>query len=224
MKAKSDLKELTQNQLAALFVENGFKALHSQQVFRSLYPKHSQPVLELGRSLTQFMEERFYTSSLELVERQVSKEDTEKFLFSLADGNTVETVAIPGARRLTLCVSSQVGCRYGCMFCVSGRNGFVRNLTAGEMVNQVLGVNKVKGHGKVTNIVFMGVGEPLDNYDHLKKAIEILLDEQGFYFAKKRIIISTCGLLPGIERLIGDRLGCGYPFHCTAPMMRPGTG
>ncbi|MCP4154600.1 MAG: 23S rRNA (adenine(2503)-C(2))-methyltransferase RlmN, partial [bacterium] len=179
---KFDLKEISLRELEDCFVENGFKKFHAGKVYKSLYNKGEERSFRFfPKSLDRFMEDRFYCSSLVVTERRVSQEGTEKFLFQLEDGHSVETVFIPEGHRGTICVSSQVGCKYGCSFCVSGRCGFVRNLSAAEMVNQVVQVMDAVNPGSVSNIVFMGTGEPLDNYDNLIRAIGILREEQGLY-------------------------------------------
>jgi 23S rRNA (adenine2503-C2)-methyltransferase len=142
-------------------------------------------------------------SRLSIAKRIVSEDGTEKFLYRLDDGNTVEGVLIPGPGRLTLCVSSQVGCASGCGFCRTGSGGLVRNLTAAEIVNQFFAVHKVAA-GSITNIVLMGTGEPLSNYDAVKAFVQITTDRYGMGYSGKKVTISTCGIAPMIERLAMD--------------------
>jgi len=130
---------------------------------------------------------------------------TRKILVGLADGETVEEVLIPAPRRRTVCVSSQVGCRFRCAFCASGQAGFRRNLAAGEIVGQILLAARVTER-PLTHVVFMGIGEPLDNYDAVLRAVRIANDRDGLGIGARRITISTCGLVPGIERLAAEGL------------------
>lgn len=139
------------------------------------------------------------------IERSESAADgTEKLLYRLEDGNAVEGVLIPGPERLTLCVSTQVGCASGCAFCLTGSGGLVRNLTAAEIVNQVFAAGRRTAGGELSNLVLMGTGEPLANYDAVKGFVETITDRNGMAFSPKRVTISTCGLAPMIERLAED--------------------
>jgi len=207
---KYDINEFTRDELNALFLEHGFKACHAPEVYKSLYCRRIEDfpgMEELPKRLRRFLEERFYISRLEFKNRMDSRDGTRKFLFSLSDGRSVECVYIPEPRRRTLCVSSQVGCKYGCHFCVSGRGGFGRNLSAAEMVNQVFMADDLIDGEAISNVVFMGTGEPLDNYDNLLRAVDILRDEKGLNIAKRKISLSTCGIVPGIDRLSRDKPG-----------------
>ena len=130
---------------------------------------------------------------------------TRKLLVGLADGEEVEAVLIPAADRRTVCVSSQVGCRFNCAFCASGKLGFRRNLDAGEIVGQVVLAARAYG-ARPSHVVFMGIGEPLDNYDAVLRAVRILNDPEGLGIGARRITISTCGIIPGIQRLAGENL------------------
>ena len=129
-----------------------------------------------------------------------SSTGTRKILSRLHDNELIEEVLIPAEERRTVCVSSQVGCKFGCVFCASGQNGVKRNLSAGEIVGEFLAAQRSYGE-RVTNVVFMGIGEPFDNYDEVMKAIRILNDPEGIGLGARRITISTCGVIPGIERL-----------------------
>ena len=128
-----------------------------------------------------------------------------KLVGELGDGETIETVILPAPRRLTVCVSSQVGCAFQCGFCASGQSGFRRNLEAGEIVGQVMAAMR-EGGEKPTHVVFMGIGEPLDNYDEVLRSVRILNDEHGLKIGARRLTVSTCGIVPGIRRLAGENL------------------
>jgi 23S rRNA (adenine2503-C2)-methyltransferase len=143
----------------------------------------------------------------EIAERQYSSHDKSvKLLLKLSDGDFVETVTMPAGERQTVCVSSQVGCKFHCAFCASGQNGFFRNLTMGEIVSQVLLARDLSPKKKITNLVFMGIGEPLDNYAELLRAVRTLNSAAGLGLGARKITISTCGLVPKIEALSGEGL------------------
>ncbi|HTG00178.1 MAG TPA: 23S rRNA (adenine(2503)-C(2))-methyltransferase RlmN [Nitrospirota bacterium] len=144
-------------------------------------------------------------SRLSVEKRTGSEDGTEKLLYRLDDGNAVEGVLIPGpGGRLTLCVSSQAGCASGCRFCLTGSGGLVRNLTTAEIVNQVFAAHAGVGDTAISNIVLMGTGEPLANYDAVKTFVEIATDRSGMAFSPRKVTISTCGLAPSIEKLAND--------------------
>ena len=140
---------------------------------------------------------------LELVDSRVSQDGTEKYLFSLGDGASIESVLIPDDRRQTLCISTQVGCAMGCSFCATGKTGYVRNLAAGEIVAQVLWVqNRLKAlEQNISNIVYMGMGEPLANYEAVLSSVRLLNHPKGINLGARRLTISTCGLVPQIRAL-----------------------
>ena len=160
---------------------------------------------DLNRPFREQLKRHATISAIEVEQRSSSEDGTEKLLYRLTDGNSVEGVLIPGpGGRLTLCVSSQVGCASGCGFCLTGSGGLVRNLTNAEIVNQVFAAQKVVGSEQISNIVLMGTGEPLSNYDAVRTFIEIATDRDGMGFSQKKVTLSTCGLAPQIERLAND--------------------
>lgn len=148
------------------------------------------------------LSERCDLSSLHLSERQASPEgESVKYLFATRDRHLLETVLIKTKPRLTVCVSTQLGCKMGCVFCASSRGGFVRNLTAGEIIEQIVSVERDL-NGPVTNIVFMGMGEPLDNFEATMKALKILQADWGFKFGSRRITVSTSGMIPAMIEFV----------------------
>ena len=160
---------------------------------------------DLNRPFRDQLKRHVSISSLTIVQRITSEDGTEKLLYRLDDGNTIEGVLIPGpGGRLTLCVSSQVGCASGCGFCLTGSGGLVRNLTVSEIVNQVFAARKVIGEKTISNIVLMGTGEPLSNYDAVRSFIEIVTDRNGMDFSPRKVTLSTCGLAPMIEKIADD--------------------
>jgi 23S rRNA (adenine2503-C2)-methyltransferase len=205
-----DIKNYTLEELAEALKDKGFPKFSGQQIFNWLYKKKVEAftqMSDISRECREFLKKNFYVSGLKLLKKEVSCDGTEKFLFGLDDKNTIESVLIPKKNRNTLCISTQVGCKFKCAFCASGRDGLIRNLLASEVVGQYLGVSKLITPRKITNIVFMGIGEPLDNFSNILKTIEILIESKGIYFTKKRICISTCGLIPQINKLSDLNLG-----------------
>lgn len=147
------------------------------------------------------LQETFDWGEMEIEQRLISKDRSEKFLLKTSDGLLLEMVLMPTENRTTLCISSQVGCRMGCTFCQTGKMGFQRNLSAGEILMQIHLANKFD---RVTNIVFMGMGEPLDNYDAVVKACNQMISPKGYGLSKSKVTISTSGLVPEIKRLGAD--------------------
>lgn len=200
----------TEKELKDKLTSNGFPGYTARQVFEWVYEKRAQDfdsMSNLSKKMKEFLKENFSISGLSLIEKEKSSDKTEKFLFKLRDNLAIEAVLIPEKGRNTLCISTQVGCKFKCLFCASGEKGFKRNLTAGEIIGQYLAVSSLKASCKITNIVFMGIGEPLDNFENTVKSINILMNSAGINFAKRRISISTCGLVPGIKELAKLKLG-----------------
>jgi len=205
--------------------QHGLARYVAGQVFRWIYHKRcEEPALmsDLSKSARQLLQQNFYFSTLKLLQRQPSRDGSEKLLFELQDAATIETVLIPEGNRYTLCVSSQVGCKYHCSFCVSGINGFCRHLTVSEIINQYLFSADAVKPREITNIVFMGIGEPLDNFAHVVSAIKILMTPEGLAVGKRRISISTCGLVPEIKKLAGLQLGIklSISLHASSDTLR----
>ncbi len=201
-----NLKDLTRNEMVAVLAGMGKERFRADQIIAWLYRHRVDNLAEmtnLSRVFRQQLEEVATVQSLTCQATETAADGTKKFLFRLFDDSCVETVLIPEPKRLTLCLSTQVGCRQGCRFCVTGRQGFHRNLKVGEIVDQVVQVQKHvdREQRRISNIVFMGMGEPLDNLDVLVKAIEILKYDDGLQFSSRRITVSTCGLVPGMEKL-----------------------
>ncbi len=200
---------MPRSELVAVLTALGKERYRADQVVRWLYRHRVTGIGEmsnLSKACRGHLEALTYIGRPELVRKQESRDGTRKFLFRLEDGETIETVLIPDKERLTLCLSTQVGCRMGCRFCLTGRSGFTRQLRAGEIVGQVLAVvdwlsPRKASRGPLTNIVLMGMGEPLDNFDEVVKALEIMLYDDGLQFSSRRITLSTCGLAPRIPEL-----------------------
>jgi 23S rRNA (adenine2503-C2)-methyltransferase len=204
-----DIKELSLNELKADIVSRGFPGYHARQIFSWIYQKDTfnfSGMSNLPVNLRKTLADEFFVLGLRLAESQKSADGTEKFLFRLNDGNFVEAVDIPFPRRNTACISTQAGCKFACEFCASGAKGFKRNLSAGEILDEVLYLKKNNRCGRPTHIVFMGTGEPLDNYDNVLKAIRTINSPDALNIGARRITISTCGIIPGIRRLQDEDL------------------
>ena len=161
----------------------------------------------LSKRFRQELSRVSFISSLHPVRVEQAKDGTKKFLFQLDDGNRVESVLIPDKARLTLCLSTQVGCAFGCRFCLTGKLGWKRDLTTSEILNQILAVKKtLPGKASITNIVLMGMGEPLANYENTLKALALMVHPDAFKFSSRRITLSTVGLLPQLEQLSKEKI------------------
>ncbi len=187
----------------------GQPSYRAKQILSWIYKKgvvKFNQMSDLSTQLRGYLEKYFSILDLELAEKIKSQDGTEKFLFALKDKNYIESVIIPHENRVTGCISSQVGCKFSCKFCASGLKGFKRNLTTGEILQEVLYLKNNAADKKLTHIVFMGIGEPLDNYANVLKAIRIINSDYAFHIGARRITISTCGLIPGIKKLMEEDL------------------
>jgi 23S rRNA (adenine2503-C2)-methyltransferase len=194
-----------------LFSSLGEKPFRAEQLFNWLYEINVasfQEMTNFSKSLRALLEERYIISPLEIEDRMISADGTEKYLFRTHDGHFIESVLIksegPDDTRLTVCISSQVGCAMGCGFCQTSKIGFRRNLEPAEILDQLCQVRRHSGR-KNNNVVFMGMGEPFMNYDSVMKAADIMNYSFGFHISVRRITISTCGLLRQIRRYIEER-------------------
>lgn len=218
---KPSIHGLFLSELEAFCKEQGQPIFRAEQIWDWLYTKRISSADEMKNLPAPFraqLAEHFSFQCLEKLETKGESGETQKLLFKLADNELIETVIIPAPRRQTntVCVSSQVGCRFGCAFCASGQKGVIRNLSAGEMVGEVLEVAKILG-GRPDNVVFMGIGEPFDNYDEVLRAIRILNHPDGLCIGARRITISTCGVVPGIQRLAEEGLQVELSVSLHAP-------
>lgn len=205
-----DLKDYTYKELVDLMMRGfGQKKFRGQQVFAWLYDKFAQDVDEMS-NLSKGFRSRLArvarVSALEYTGKHESADGTVKLLFKCRDNSVVETVYIPSDGRNTLCISSQVGCAMGCTFCWTAKMGLHRHLSTAEIVEQVVQARKRMGdiNGHIGNIVFMGMGEPLHNYDNVVRAIDLLTDQRGLDFSKRKITVSTSGVVSALEKLGHD--------------------
>lgn len=202
-----DLKNLTPREIDLFCSEKLFlKPGQGLRLSVWLYRRRVECVdamADLSRGFREQLKRKCKVSQIMIEQRQSSGDGTEKLLYRLDDGNAVEGVLIPGPGRLTLCVSTQVGCASGCAFCRTGQGGLIRNLAPSEMVNQVFAAAKI-ARSPITNIVLMGTGEPLSNYDAVRSFVQTATHRNGMGFSNKKVTISTCGLPPAIERMADD--------------------
>ncbi|MBS1126432.1 MAG: rRNA ((2503)-C(2))-methyltransferase RlmN [Nitrospirae bacterium] len=202
MSKKINLKSLSRDEIAGFMEGQGLPKYRAEQLLCWIYDRHAtslEEITEFSKGLRNRLGEIAYIGGLEIVRKERSSDGTEKFLFALEDGQTVESVLIPDKDRLTLCISSQVGCAMGCRFCLTGKLGMIRNLRAWEIVDQILSVNRLIMPKKVTNIVLMGMGEPLANFDEVVDALKRVISFIGI--SKRKITLSTAGLVPKIREL-----------------------
>lgn len=204
-----DIKDLTLKELETIIKGWGKPAFHAKQIFSWIYKKGIQDfdqMNDLPLGLRGSLKERFQLFSSKLIKSDLSKDGTEKFLFELKGRDLIESVSIPTKERVTGCISTQAGCKYKCFFCASGLAGFSRNLNTGEIIEQALYLKNKSSAGNLTHVVFMGAGEPLDNYDNVMKAIRIINSPEGLQIGARRITISTCGIIPCIKKLSEEGL------------------
>jgi len=201
--------------------EWGFPRFRGEQIFTAAQQMKSYENMNVPKELKARLEENFNAVGAEIAEVFVGKDGAEKYLYKLADGNVVEGVFMPHGYGNTLCVSTQVGCRMGCKFCASTLNGLIRNMTAGEILSEVLAANARKGgtlkKRAITNVVLMGSGEPLDNYDNVTKFLRLLSSEKGLNVSLRNVSLSTCGLCDRIRDLADSGLSVTLTVSLHSP-------
>lgn len=225
---KKDLKSLTRSELINWFANEGYPAFRGKQVFNWIYKNGVQDFDEMNNlplKLKEELREKSYISSNLILKDALSTSDgTVKYLWSLSDCETIESVYLPFLEdgRHSVCISSQVGCAVDCKFCATGNNGFVRNLTPGEIVEQVLKIQRIiskKEFGKprISNLVFMGMGEPLANLEAVLKAVHIINDDKGLGIGQRKITISTSGIVSKIKELAEKEMQIVLAISLNAP-------
>lgn len=209
MVEKKEIKMLTLSQMEEEMLICNEKKFRGKQIYEWLHKKNVRSIDEMtniSHGLKMHLKENYTCTMIDLVEVQCSKEDgTRKYLLALADGNYIESVWMKYKHGNTVCISSQVGCRMGCKFCASTLGGLTRNLTAAEMLDQIYAITQDTKE-RVSNIVVMGVGEPLDNYEALLKFILFITDPNGLNISQRNITVSTCGLVPQMIQLADEKL------------------
>jgi len=211
---------LSPQELKQFITSFGKERYRCIQMLRWLYREgvHSiEEMTNLSKKFRQELKEVSTISSLRTLRVEQAKDGTKKFLFQLEDGNCIESVLISDKSRLTLCISTQVGCAFGCRFCLTGKKGWKRDLLLAEILNQILAVREtLKDGASITNIVLMGMGEPLANYDNTLKAIELMVHPEAFKLSSRRITLSTVGLLPELERLSKEKISFSLAISLNA--------
>ena len=193
-----NIKEYNLDELKQELISVGEKGYRAEQIFNWLYVekvKSFDDMTNLSLELREKLKQNYTMCNFEILSKQESSDGTKKYLFDVLDGNAIETVLMEYHHGKTICVSSQIGCKMGCKFCASTGIAFVRGLTAGEIVEQILAVEQDIGE-HISNIVFMGIGEPFDNYDNVMHAIRIINNQKGLNICARHISVSTSGLVP----------------------------
>ena len=224
MKCVSDILSLDRAELGELLSSLGQPKYRVERLFCWLHQKRVSSFEEMSdfpKELRERLGEEYRIGTLNVVKEQRSSDGTVKFLYELFDGNRIETVAMSYSHGLSLCVSSQVGCRMGCAFCASTKEGLVRSLEAGEILAQVYETERRLGE-RVDSVVMMGIGEPLDNFDNAIRFIELVTDEKGYNLSNRGIALSTCGIVPMIEELakLKKQLTLSVSLHAATDAQR----
>ncbi len=213
-----DIKSMTLPELTEHMTKWGYPGFRAKQVYEWCHKKLVRDTEEMSnvpKDLRQKVAEDF--GALTVADRLVSKTDgTNKFVFRLVDGNVIESVFMPYSYGNSVCISSQAGCRMGCRFCASTLNGLSRNLTASEMLDQIYAITRIIGE-RVSHVVVMGTGEPLDNFDNLCRFITLITDENGLHISQRNITVSSCGLVPEIYRLADKQFAITFALSLHAP-------
>ena len=214
-----NIKDYNLDELITEMENFGEKKFRAEQIFKWLYVdkvKEFDEMTNLSLELREKLKQNYTMCNFKILKKQESADGTKKYLFDVLDGNAIESVLMQYKYGKTICVSSQIGCKMGCKFCASTGIKFVRSLTAGEIVEQVLAVEQDIGD-KISNIVFMGIGEPFDNYDNVMKAIKILNNQKGLNIGARHISVSTSGLVPMIYKFADEDYQCtlSISLHAT---------
>ena len=207
---KKNIKDYNLDELKEKVADLGEKPYRAEQIFKWIYVDNVtsfDDMTNLSLELREKLKNEFDLHIFKILKKQESKDGTKKYLFDVLDGNAIESVLMEYKHGKTICVSSQIGCKMGCKFCASTGVKFARSLSAGEIVEQLLAVQRDENI-KISNLVFMGIGEPLDNYDNVMKAIKILNNQKGINMGARHISISTSGLVPKIYKLADENLQC----------------
>ena len=207
---KRNIKNFTYDELVDELVNLGEKRFRAEQVFKWIHQENVSSfddMTNISKDLRQKLEENYSLHNFKIIKKLESKDGTKKYLFDVLDGNAIESVLMKYKYGYSICVSSQIGCKMGCKFCASTGIPFSRSLEAGEIVEQILAVQREE-NVRISNVVFMGIGEPLDNYDNVIKAINILNDPKGLNIGTRHISVSTSGVVPNIYRLANEKIQC----------------
>lgn len=219
-----NIKDYNLDDLKKEFVDLGEKPFRAEQVFKWIYESNVvsfDDMTNLSLELREKLKEKYTLGVFNILKKQIASDGTIKYLFDVLDGNAIETVLMKYHHGYSLCVSSQIGCKMGCKFCASTGIAFIRNLTSGEIVEQLLAVERDQNI-KISNVVFMGIGEPMDNYDNVVSAIRIINNPKGINIGARHISISTSGVVPGIYKLAEENIQCtlSISLHATTDEQR----
>ncbi len=214
-----NIKDYNLDELKEELINIGEKPFRAEQIFKWIHQekvKDFDEMTNISLELRKKLKENYTICNYNILKKQESKDGTIKYLFDVLDGNAIETVLMSYHHGYSICVSSQIGCKMGCKFCASTGINFIRNLTSGEIVEQILAVEQDTGV-RISNIVFMGIGEPLDNYDNVVNAIKIINNPKGLNIGARHISISTSGLVPKIYKLAEENIQCtlSISLHAT---------
>ena len=214
-----NIKDYDLEDLKKEFTEMNEKPFRAEQVFKWIYESKVtsfDEMTNLSLELREKLKENYTMCNFKILRKQESSDGTKKYLFDILDGNAIESVLMSYHHGYTICVSSQVGCKMGCKFCASTGINFVRSLTSGEIVEQILAVER-DNNIRISNVVFMGIGEPLDNYDNVVNAIRIINNPKGINIGARHISVSTSGLVPKIYKLAEENIQCtlSISLHAT---------
>jgi 23S rRNA (adenine2503-C2)-methyltransferase len=223
-----NIKSLSREELQARLVDMGLKKYRADQILIGTYAHHARSFEEMTnipKAERVLLSSVFFISTPNIVKTEYSKDGTRKYLFELDDAQTVESVLIPDTDRQTLCISSQIGCQQACRFCLTGSAGFTRELKSYEIVDQILEISRVlqqERKRRITNIVLMGIGEPLANFDEVLRALTVITSDKGLDFATRRVTVSTAGLVPEIEKLgrSGVKVNLAISLNATTDAVR----
>ena len=214
-----NLKELKQE-----LIQMGEKTFRAEQIFKWVYEenvKSFDDMTNISLELREKLKQNYSMCIFKIIKKQIASDGTIKYLFDVLDGNAIETVLMKYHHGYSICVSSQIGCKMGCKFCASTGIAFIRSLTSGEIVEQILAVERDEKI-KISNVVFMGIGEPLDNYDNVVNAIRIINNQKGINIGARHISVSTSGLVPKIYQLAEENIQCtlSISLHATTNEQR----
>ncbi len=215
-----NIKDYNLEELKKEMIELGEKTFRAEQIFKWVHQekvKTFEEMTNLSLELRKKLEENYTMCNYKILKKQESKDGTIKYLFDVLDGNAIETVLMRYHHGNSICVSSQIGCKMGCKFCASTGINFIRSLTSGEIVEQIIAVEQDTGE-KISNVVFMGIGEPFDNYDNVVNAIRIINNPKGLNIGARHISISTSGIVPKIYQLAEENIQCtlSISLHATS--------
>lgn len=219
-----NIKDYNLEELKQEFINLGEKPFRAEQVFKWIHEANVtsfDEMTNLSLELREKLKKEYTLCIFKILKKQVASDGTIKYLFDVLDGNAIETVLMKYHHGYSICVSSQIGCKMGCKFCASTGIAFVRNLTSGEIVEQLLAVQRDENI-KISNVVFMGIGEPLDNYDNVVNAIRIINNQKGINIGARHISLSTSGLVPKIYKLAEENIQCtlSISLHATTDEQR----